>query len=143
MILIDVNVLIYALRRDMPNHDKYHAWLEDVVNAQDMFGVSELTLSSVIRVVTHPNIYKEPSALKDVLAFIEEIRRSPSCVFVGPGDRHWSIFLSLIKTLKLTGNAIPDAYLAALAIEWGYELVTTDKGFARFELLKWRHPLSG
>jgi len=143
MILLDANVLIYAHRQDAQNHEKYRHWLESIINGNELFGISENVLSSVIRITTHPQIFKKPSSLKEVLTFIEQVRSPAHCLIVNPGPKHWDIFCSLIRTLKLTGNAVPDAFLAALALEWGYDLVTTDQGFSRFPSLKWHHPLAG
>ena len=141
MILLDANVLIYAHRQDMDQHIQYRRWLENVTDNQEMFGVSDMVLSAVIRITTHPKIFKAPSPIKDILLFIEQIRGCSRCLLVTPGPRHWDIFCSLVRSLKLTANAIPDAFLAALALEWGYELVTTDQGFSKFPSLKWQHPL--
>ena len=141
MILLDANVLIYAHREDTPDHSQYRQWLEGILNNTEPFGINDIVLSSVIRITTHPQIFKKPSPLKDVLKFIGQVRSCSHCLPANQGPRHWSIFCSLVQSLKLAGNAVPDAFLAALALEWGHELITTDKGFARFPSLKWRHPL--
>ena len=85
-----------------------------------------------MRIVTHPSIFRPPSALADSLVAAEQIRGHPSCVALRPGVRHWAIFADLCRSAGAVGNAIPDAYNAALAIEHGCEFVTTDRGFARF-----------
>ena len=141
MILPDVNVLVYAHRQDTPNHDRYRDWLEGVLNSDQTFGVAELVLSGFLRIVTHPKIFRVPTPLDMALAFVEQIRTHPRCVLVQPGPRHWDMFSQLCRTVAATGNLIPDAYLAALAIESGNEWITTDRGFARFPGLRWRHPL--
>lgn len=140
MILPDVNVLIYAFRVDSADHSKYRSWLSDVVNGVGAYGVAPQVLASVIRICTHPRIYKQPSSLDDVLAFCNAILEAPNATVISPQDRHWSIYQSLCTRSKATGNLVPDAWLAALAIEAGCEWVTTDGDFARFEGLKWRHP---
>lgn len=141
MILPDVNVLVYAHRQDTPNHDRYRDWLEGVLNSDQVFGVAELVLSGFLRIVTHPKIFRAPTPLDIALAFVEQIRTHPRCVLVQPGARHWDIFSQLCRATAATGNLIPDAYLAALAMESGHEWITTDRGFARFPGLRWRHPL--
>ncbi len=143
MILLDANVLIYAHRQDAQNHEKYRSWLENVINGNELFGVSDIVLSAVVRIATHPQIFKNPSSLKDILIFVQQVRGCSHCLMVNSGPKHWDIFCSLIRSLKLSGNAIPDAFLAALALEWGYDLVTTDQGFSRFPSLKWHHPIFG
>lgn len=102
--------------------------------------MADLVLSGFLRIVTHPNIFNPPSAFDRALRFVEQIRNRPQCVAVVPGPRHWSIFTSLCRESGATGNSVPDAYLAALAIESGCEWITTDGGFAKFPGLRWRHP---
>ena len=141
MMILDVNVLVYAYRQDSEEHVKYRQWLEIVLNGVEVFGVTHDVLSSVIRVVTHPRIFKKPSSFEEAHAFIRQVKDNDKCALIMPGARHWDIFVSLCRQIKAEGNAIPDAYLAALVIETGNELITTDKGFGRFPNLKWKHPL--
>jgi len=141
VILPDVNVLVYAHREDLPDHKRYRAWLEDVINSEAPYGISDLVLSGFIRVVTHPRIFRTPTPLRTALAFARALRERPNCVVLSPGPRHWEIFLRLLRATGARGNLVRDAYLAALAIETGSEWVTTDRGYARFPGLRWRHPL--
>ena len=141
MILPDVNVLVYAHREDALDHARYARWLEDVATGDAAFGLSDLVLSGFIRVVTHPRIFTPPTPLADALAFVEGLRERPTCVSVDPGPRHWQLFASLCHRVGAKGNIVPDAYFAALAIESGSEWLTTDRGFARFPGLRWRHPI--
>ncbi|MCH7490509.1 MAG: type II toxin-antitoxin system VapC family toxin [Gemmatimonadetes bacterium] len=103
--------------------------------------MSELVLSGVVRIATHPRVYRKPSAPSEAFAFADAIRSRPNAVMVAPGQRHWDVFRDLCDGSGAKGNLIPDAYFAALAIEWGCEWVTTDRDYARFPGLKWRHPL--
>lgn len=141
MLLMDVNVLVYAHRQDVKNHAEYYTWLEGVINSDLAYGYSELVLSGFLRVVTHPKIFEEPSSLKVALSFVNQLRLQPNALCITPGNSHWDIFQNLIVMTKAKGNLIPDAYHAALAIESGSEWVTTDKGFKRFKGLKFSHPL--
>jgi uncharacterized protein len=141
MILPDVNVLVYAHREDAPDHARYVRWLEDVARGDAAFGLSDLVLSGFLRIVTHPRIFMPPTPLEDALAFVEGLRGRPNCVPVAPGPRHWTLFVSLCRRAGVKGDLVPDAYLAALAIESGSEWITTDRGFARFSGPRWRHPL--
>lgn len=140
MILLDVNVLVYAHRKDTPEHDRYRDWLEDLINGESAYAVSDLVLSGFLRVVTHPRVFADPTPLDIALAFVTEIRDRPNCVTAKPGDRHWEIFLRSCKESGTRGNLIPDAFLAAIAIESGFEWITTDRDFSRFHGLNWRHP---
>ncbi len=142
MIVPDVNVLVYAHRRDAARHDEYRAWLEAAITGPAPYGLSDLVLAGFLRVVTHPRVFRDPTPLADALAFVRAIRDRPGQVSVVPGPRHWSIFLDLCAQARVRGNLVPDAYFAALAIESGAEWITTDGDFARFPGLKTRHPLA-
>ena len=142
MMLLDVNVLVHAHRADAPHHGILRSWLEDLMNGNQVYGIADVVLSGVVRVVTHPAIFNPPSAITDVLKFCNEVRDQPHCVHINPGPRHWEIFTELCRTAGIKGNLVPDAYLAALAIESGSEWVTTDRDFSRFPRLQWRHPLA-
>ncbi len=142
MILIDVNVLVRAFHDGVPEHARYRDWLDAVVLSPEPFGVSELVLSGVIRISTHPRIFDPPASTSAALAFAAALRGQPNAVIITPGPRHWDIFSSLCQTADAKGNLIPDAYLAALAIESGSEWITTDRDFSRFSGLRWRHPLA-
>jgi len=140
MLLIDVNVLVYAFHKNSPDGGRYAHWLEDVINGDQAYGMSDLVLSSFLRLVTNPRIFEAPTSIDQALAFAERVRDRPQCVTVAPGPRHWEIFVRLCRTAGVRGNLVADAYLAALAIESGCEFITTDRDFARFPGLRWRHP---
>ena len=142
MILPDVNVLVYAHREDAVDHARYRDWLEGVANAESAYGMSDIVLSGFLRVVTHPKVFPEPSPLDAALGFARQIRERQNCVICKPGARHWGIFTRLCRDSRAKGNLVPDAYLAALAIESGSEWITTDRDYARFPGLRWRHPLA-
>lgn len=141
MILADVNVLVYAHRDHMPDHERYRAWLEATIDAAEPYAVSELVLSGFLRIVTHPTIFDPPDRTDEALEFVASIRDRANAVIVRPGPRHWDIFVDLLERTGANGNLVPDAYLAALAIETGSEFITTDLDFSRFPGLRWRHPL--
>lgn len=141
MILPDVNVLVYAHRSERPEHHETRAWLEEAINGPQPYGLADIVLSGFLRVVTHPRVFEVPTPLATALAFVAELRERPNRVDVTPGARHWSIFAELCRGADARGNRVPDAYLAALAIESGCEWITTDRGFARFPGLRWGAPL--
>jgi toxin-antitoxin system PIN domain toxin len=141
MVLTDVNVLIYAQRPDAPNHSAYRQWLEELVNSDQAYGVSEAILGAVVRIVTHPRIYRFPTPLDAAMKFASDLRSRPNAVTVSPGPRHWETFERLCRIAGARGNLVQDAYWAALAIESGSEWITTDRDFSRFPGLRWRHPL--
>ena len=140
MILVDVNVLVAAHRPENPDHARLRSWLESELASERMYGMSELVLSGFLRVVTHPQIFREPTPTPIALAFVEAVCDRPNCALVRPGSRHWGIFTRLCRETGAQGNLVPDAYFAALAIESGCEWITLDRGFARFRDLRWRQP---
>jgi len=142
MRLPDVNVLLYAFRDAAPDHERYRAWLEATVEAEEPFAVADVVLSGFVRVATHPRIFDPPASLEEAFAFARVLRGAPTAVLVAPGPRHFDLFEKLCRDGSARGNLVSDAYLAAVAIESGSDLVTTDRDFARFPGLRWRHPLS-
>ena len=141
MLLVDVNILVYAHREDAVRHTDYRAWLEALLGGETSFGMADLVLSGFVRIVTHPRVFDPPTPIEEALGFAETVRESPNRVDVRPGPRHWEIFARLCRDTGAKGNLVPDAYLAALAIESGSEWITTDGDYARFSGLLWRHPL--
>jgi toxin-antitoxin system PIN domain toxin len=137
MILADVNVLIYALRKDVPQHAVCRAWLDAIVLGEARFGVSPQALSAVVRVTTNRRAYKEPSTLEEAFGFCEDLLGQPHCQIVEPGERHWDIFRRLCLATDTRGPRVTDAWFAALAIEWGCEWVSD---YARFPGLRWGAP---
>lgn len=142
MILPDVNVLVYAFWKEAPDHARYRAWILGVLAGDQAYGMSEFVLSGMLRIVTNPRIFTPPEPIEAALSLAEEILRPPTCVRISPGPRHWDIFARLCRETGAKGNAVPDAYLAALAIESGCELITADRGFDRFKGLRSRHPFA-
>lgn len=140
MLLADVNVLVYAHRKESPRHADHQEWLAGCLVADEAFGVSELVLSAFLRIVTNHRVYREPTPPDLALGFCEALLAAPAAVACRPGDHHWRIFATLCRTVGARGNAVPDAYHAALAIEHGATWITTDRGFARFPGLRWRLP---
>lgn len=140
MILPDVNVLVYATHDESSDHLKYKAWLEDIVKSGQTFALCDSVLSGFIRIVTHPRIFAAPTPLVEACHLVNALRSHPQCAVIAPGPRHWDIFMDLCKKTGARGNLVPDAYLAALAMESGSELMSNDRGFARFPGLRWRHP---
>lgn len=140
MILPDVNVLVYAYREDAPKHEQYRRWLDNVLAGTEAYGLSDLVLAGFLRVVTHPRVFFPPSPIGHALEFVEALRGHPNCLQVVPGQRHWEIFTRLCREARAKGNLVPDAYLAALAIESASEWMTTDRDYNRFPGLRWRDP---
>jgi len=144
MLLPDVNVLLYAHRRDSTDdHPRYAAWLTDLATGPEPFALSTLTLGGLVRIATNPRVFRRPSRLDEVFTFIEELTARPTSRTVSPGREHLAIFRQLCEAAGASGKLVADAQHAAVAIEHGCTLVTTDSDFDRFPGLRWEHPLRG
>jgi len=141
VILADVNVLVYAHREDLPQHDRYSSWLGEEIGSGRGYALCDASLMGFLRIVTNGRIFDEPTPLKLALQAIEDLRVQPGAIHLSPGARHWALFTHLCSAVGARGNDIPDAHLAALAIESGSELVTADRGFGRFPGLRWSCPV--
>jgi uncharacterized protein len=140
MMLPDVNVLIYAFRREVPQHAICRKWLDEVVLGAERFAISPLVLAAVVRITTSTRTYATPSSLESAFGYCEDLLGQPHCQAVEPGERHWDIFRGLCVETETRGPRVTDAWYAALAIEWGCEWVTLDRDYARFLGLRWRVP---
>ena len=124
------------------DHRGYRDWLEGVLDSDQAYGVSDLVLSSFLRVVTHPAMFSPAQPAEPAFAFARLVRTQSNAVQVAPGPRHWEIFERVCHESGARGKLVPDAYFAALAIESGSEWITTDRDYSRFSGLRWRHPLA-
>ena len=143
MMLLDVNILIYAFRADLPQHAVCRSWLMSVISGDARFGLSPAVLSAVVRITTNARAFKSPSAIEEAFGFCEDLLGQPHCQVVEPGERHWDIFRRLCIETDTRGPRVSDAWFAALAIEWGCEWVTLNRDYARFPGLAWRVPAPG
>ena len=141
MVLPDVNVLIFAFDETSPQHKRCLRYVEEALNSDLSFGMAESVWSGFLRITTNPRISSAKVSLEKSIAFLETLRKSPNYRVILPGIGHWQIFLGLCRETHPLANDIPDVYLAALAIESGCELISTDHGFGRFSRLKWFNPL--
>ncbi len=140
MNLADVDVLVYAFRKDSPRHVVCKLWLDKMVESDAQFGMSPLALSAVARIATNPHTFRQPSAIEEAFAFCDNLLSQPNCEVVRPGPRHWTIFRRMCVEAGVRGPLITDAWFAALAIEHGCAWITYDRDYARFPELDWREP---
>jgi hypothetical protein len=138
--LADVNVVLAAYLADHVQHQRCATWLSKEVNAGSRFAVSPQVLSSVIRIATNPKAQKSPASTRHAVGFANTLLSAATAVVVQPGPGHWQIFEKLLKETSATGNLIPDAWFAALAIEHGCTWVTLDRDYARFKDLRTAAP---
>ena len=141
MILPGVNVLVYAARDEAPECARYRAWLEGALAGPEPVALVAPVLAGFLRVVTNPRVFTRPSSLDDALAFGEAVLASPACVAPALSQRLAGVLAEVCRRAGATADRVPHAYLAAIALDLDAELVTADRGFARYEGLRWRHPL--
>jgi toxin-antitoxin system PIN domain toxin len=142
MLILDVNVLVYAHRVDStPDHKEYANWLIKVATGAEPFALSVLALAGFARIVTHRRIFRPPSTLEEAFAFIGSLVERPNARIVGPGRDHMEIFERLCRSAGANGKLVADAQHAAIAIEHGCTMVSSDSDFDRFSGLRWQRPL--
>ena len=143
MILVDANLLIYAVDSDAPHHAGARHWLEDTLSGGEHVGLAWVVVLAFLRVTTRPGVLVRPLHADAALSYVDVWLELPNVEAVGPGPNHWPIMRNLLKAAGTLGNLTSDAHLAALAIERGAALYSTDHDFARFSGLQHVNPLAG
>jgi toxin-antitoxin system PIN domain toxin len=141
MILIDANLLVYAWNRAAPQHGRASTWLQDRLNGLTGVGIPWTSLLAFVRLVSNRRIFERATAVDEAWRQVEEWLGLPNVWIPEPAQRHQEILRTLIPEAG-KAEIVPDAYLAALAIEYGLVLQTTDRDFARFSGLRWENPLA-
>ena len=142
MILIDANLLIYAIDADSPHHEKARTWLETTLSSDIEVGLAWGVVLAFLRITTHPKIVRLPLRPEQALSYIDAWLAQPYVKLIAPTERHWPILRNLFKLTGMAGNLTSDAHLAALALEHGYTLYSADHDFKRFPGLSHVNPLS-
>ena len=142
MILVDVNILIYAVNSDSPLHQRAKAWLESTLSGSDTVGLSWTVLLAFLRLTTRSGIFERSLSVNTAFDIVDAWLSQPSVVTIDPAEQHLRVMRDLLLPLGTGGNLTSDAHLAALAIANGAELCSSDNDFARFPRLRWRNPLS-
>ena len=142
MILVDANLLLYAKLSGYPQHEAAHAWLEDELNGAHRVGLPWQSLTAFVRIATNPRLFSAPLSSATACDQVREWLELPNVWAPVPTDRHADLFDSLVRDSVATGNLVSDAHLAALALEHGLILCTTDGDFARFRGLRQRNPIA-
>ncbi len=142
MILVDANLLIYAVDQDSPHHDAARRWLEDTLSGTTDTGLAWIVVLAFIRITTHPRIMRRPIPTETALEYVSGWLEQPFVSFVRPGKQHWPLFRNLVNTTGSAGNLTSDAHLAALAIEYGCDLYSADYDFRRFPGIRHVNPLA-
>lgn len=143
MILVDVNLLLYAVNADLPQHIPARRWWETVLSGTEPVGIPWIVVLAFLRLTTHPRVFQHPLDIGRALAYVDEWLAQPVARLAGPGPHHWPILRSLLDASGTAGNLTTDAHIAALALEHGYAVYSADSDFQRFAGLKYVNPLLG
>lgn len=141
--LVDANLILWAHHRQFPVHDAARRWWRRVISELPLVGIPWPSILAFVRISTHPRALERPLEIGTAWEIVETWLDRPNVWIPVPTDRHRSILGPLLESGRASGNHVPDAHLAALAIEWGLELQSADRDFARYPGLRWRDPLAG
>jgi uncharacterized protein len=142
VILIDANILVYAVNKDAPQHNRAKSWLETAVTGTETIGIPWTVLLAFLRLTTRPGLFRNPLRIATAFDLIDFWLEQTSVSIVHPGLRHGIILRELLEPLGTGGNLTSDAHLAALALENRATLYSSDHDFLRFPGVKWRNPLA-
>lgn len=142
MILVDANLLIYAYHQRAEQHEQSRAWLEQVLSGPDLVRFAWVTLWAFLRIATSSRVFDRPLSTSEAEAVISSWLAQPAVGILEPGERHWDILCGLLRQGQATGPLVMDAVLAAIALEHGATICTTDRDFSRFSGLGWTNPLT-
>jgi toxin-antitoxin system PIN domain toxin len=142
MILIDANLLLYAYHPRAEQHEASRRWLEAALAGPGLVRFAWLTLWAFLRLSTNPRVFERPLSGAEARAVVSSWLAQPVAGIVEPGERHWEILCDLMGRGQASGPLVTDAVLAALAVEHGATLHTTDRGFSRFPGLRWTNPIA-
>lgn len=142
MILVDANLLIYAIDADAPQHKRARPWLEQVLSGVDPVGLPWIVILAFLRITTREGIMLRPLPLDAALAYVQSWLQQPCVEAVAPGEHHWPILCRLLEATGTAGNLTSDAHIAALALERGASVCSTDHDFARFPGIRHVNPLT-
>jgi toxin-antitoxin system PIN domain toxin len=140
--LPDVNLLLYAVDEESPSHEGAREWLEAILSGTEAVAFAWMTLLGFLRISTNPAAFERPLPPDDALGHIDEWLSQPVAAIISPTDRHAATLRQLLRPLGTAGNLTTDAHLAALALEHGAELCSSDNDFSRFEGVRWVDPLA-
>ncbi len=140
--LVDANILIYAVTRDNPFHRPAREWLEGALNGSRRIAIPWLSLWAFVRITTNPRVSGQPLDPPAAWEFVDEWRRAPATWMPSPGRGHADIMRDLLTRYPLGGSMVTDVVVAALCIEYGLDIVSNDSDFARFPEITWINPLA-
>lgn len=140
--IVDANILLYAVDETSPFHDRARSWLESALNGDERVGLPWQTLLAFVRISTHPRASTAPLGGGEAFDLVDRWLDAPSVWIPQPSRSHREIFGRLVRELDLRANLMPDAALAALCIEHGLTIISADSDFARFTEVRWFNPIA-
>lgn len=140
--LVDANILLYAIDEASPFHDRASGWLTDRLNGARRVGFPWQSLVAFVRISTHQGASAQPLTPEQAAGFVTDWLEPEVSWIPQEGPGHARILADLITRYQLRGNIVSDAHLAALAIEHGLEVCSNDSDFARFSELRWINPVA-
>jgi toxin-antitoxin system PIN domain toxin len=141
MKVVDINILIYTINKDTPHHQKAKKWFEASLSSDEPVGLAWMVILGFLRIITSGRIMPTPLQPEVAFEIVDEWLRQPPCRIIVQTERHWSILQEILMPLGTAANLTSDAHLAALAIEHGARLFSTDNDFSRFASLRWTNPI--
>lgn len=141
MILVDANLLIYAANRAAPEHEAAHEWLDNRLNGTARVGLPWPSLLAFVRIASNPAILRRAATPAEAWRQVRDWLACDAAWIPLPGARHAEVLGGLLEQRGMSSRVVPDAHLAALAIEHGLTLCSTDGDFLKFQGLKWENPL--
>ena len=142
MILVDANILLYAQDTLSPQHEPARRWWDAQLSGSAPVCLCWIVMSAFIRIATNPRVFAHPLSLEQAVDRVQSWLDQPCTRVIRPTENHWVIFRQLLMASKAVANLVTDARLAALAVEHGCELASTDSDFSRFSGLKWKNPIA-
>ena len=141
MIIVDANLLIYAIDSDSPQHEASRSWLEKAFSGTTWIALPYIVVLAFLRLTTRPGIMRYPMPSEDALDYVNSWLKQPYVTLVGPGPNHWPILRNLLLASGTAGNLTSDAHIAALALEHGATIYSADNDFKRFSGVRHINPL--
>ena len=142
MILIDVNLLLYAYNADAPQHAAAKRWIEEIFGGDEIVALPWMTLWGFVRLSTNPRVWPSPMKAEDAFEIVRSWLAQPGVTVVEPGPRHFDLLQRMVIECQAAGRMVSDAVLAALALEHGATLATSDHDFKRFSDVRLINPLA-
>ncbi len=142
MIVLDANILLYAYDVDSPRYAAAKTYMEKILSAPESVGIPLQSISAFLRISTQKGALRAPYTVQEAVGFVEEWIALPQVRLLAGGDRYWPILKRMLMEGNVAGRSVTDAEIAAVTIEYGGELQTNDRGFARYPGLRWKNPLA-